>query len=57
MKQNTKLIIGLLVWFGFGLASMISLGWQHIVTWVIGTYLYIIFVEPYLEEEKKKSRH
>ena len=44
MKTKTKKILGWLTWLFFGLFSMV-LGWTHFLIYVIGTYLYVIFIE------------
>lgn len=52
MKRKTKLLLGVSVWFAIGLFSMV-LGWEHFITYIIGTYIYLTFVLPYEEEEEK----
>jgi len=51
MKRENKLMIGICLWFVLGLFSIV-LGWEHFVTWVISTYIYYVFVEPYSVKDK-----
>ena len=46
MKRKTKMTLGVLVWLGIGLFSMV-LGWEHFLTYTTGTYVYITFVLPF----------
>ena len=55
MKRRIKYLSGFLIWFGFGLMS-ITLGWTHIVTYVISAYLYLTFVEPHSKDEPRRKR-
>jgi hypothetical protein len=43
-REESKYFLGWLVWFVLGLLSII-LGWTHFLTWVLGTYIYVEFIE------------
>lgn len=55
MKREYKFLIGITVWLLLGAFSTV-VNWSSPIMWVIGTYVYITFVEPF-EKEIENERN
>ena len=51
MKRKTKILLGISVWFAIGFTFFLVYKLPSFVAYVIGTYIYLTFVLPYVEEK------